>query len=76
MKYFTKEWWERGCEDAQPLFQRYEAYLASVRSQLPPELVAFDAAHTLHDSEVKRIICNFEYKTVTLVIHGWNQKLE
>ncbi len=76
MKYFTKEWWERGCEDAQPLFQRYEAYLASVRSQLPPELVAFDAAHTLHDSEVKRIICNFEDKTVTLVLHGWNQKLE
>lgn len=53
MKYFTTEWWENGCENAQALFQQYDSYLASIRSWLPAELVKFEADHTLHDSKVK-----------------------
>ena len=58
------------------VFQRYESYLASVRSQLPPEIVALDAEHTLHDSEVKNIISDFNDRTVTMILNGWDQKLE
>lgn len=76
MKYFTTEWWASGGEDPPLLFQKYEAYLASVRSQLPPELVAFENTHTLHDSEVKNIVSDFNNRTVVIVLNGWNQKLE
>jgi hypothetical protein len=56
MKYFTTAWWANGCENAEALSQQYGSYLASVRSRLPRELVAFDDEHTLHDSEVKSIV--------------------
>jgi len=76
VKYFTTEWWASGGENAEALFQQYGSYLASVRSRLPHELVAFDDAHTLHDSEVKNIICGFEAKTVAMVLNGWNQQFD
>lgn len=76
MKYFTTEWWANGCENAQALFQQYDSYLASIRSRLPAELVKFEADHTLHDSKVKSIICDFEAKTVAIVLNGWNQQFD
>lgn len=76
MKYFTTEWWTSGCENAETLFQKYSSYLTSVQSRLPRELVAFDDEHTLHDSEVKSIVCDFEAKTVAIVLNGWNQQFD
>jgi hypothetical protein len=76
MKHFTQQWWQSGCEDAPAVFERYESYLASVRSQLPPDLVALEADHTLHDSEVKSIVSNFETRTVVIVLNGWTRELE
>jgi hypothetical protein len=76
MKHFTQEWWKSGCENAPAVFAEYDAYLASIRSQLPPGLVALDADHTLHDAEVKSIVSDFEAGTVVVVLNGWNRELE
>jgi hypothetical protein len=76
VKYFTSEWWASGGENAEELFDQYASYLASVRSQLPSELVAFDTEYTLHDSKVKNIICDFETKVVTMELNGWNRKFD
>lgn len=76
MKYFTSEWWQSGCDDAQLVFERYENYLASIRSQLPPELIVFEAEHTLHDAEVKNIVSDFDGRNVTMILNGWSRKLE
>lgn len=75
MKHFTQAWWASGCDDAATVSANYEAYLASVRSRLPPELVALQTEHTLHDSEIKSINCEFAARTVVMILHGWNQKL-
>jgi hypothetical protein len=76
MKYFTTEWWANGGENAETLFQQYGSYLTSVHSRLPRELVAFDDGYTLHDSKVKSIVCDFEAKTVAIVLNGWNQQFD
>jgi hypothetical protein len=76
MKHFTQKWWKSGCENAPAVFEKYEAYLASVRPRLPPTLVALEADHTLHDAEVKSIASDFEARTVVIVLHGWNRELE
>ena len=76
MKYFTAEWWASGGDNAQMVFQQYENHLASIRPQLPPELVVLEAEHTLHDSEVKSIVSDFNDRTVTMILNGWNRKLE
>ncbi|MBR7746853.1 hypothetical protein [Undibacterium baiyunense] len=76
MKYFTTEWWTNGGENSEALFQQYSSYLTSVYSRLPSELVAFDDEHTLHDSEVKSIVCDFEAKTVAIILNGWNQQFD
>jgi hypothetical protein len=76
MKYFTREWWEAGSADAGAVFERYEAYLASVRDRLPPALVVLEAEHTLHDSEVKRVVCSFADERLSMVLAGWNRELE
>lgn len=76
MKYFTTEWWESGCDDAPSLFKQYDSYIDSVRSLLPVKLANFDNEHTLHDSEVKSIVCDFEQNVLTIVLNGWNLELE
>lgn len=76
MKYFTSEWWANGGEEPPMVLEKYEAYLSSVRSQLPPELVTFEEAHTLHDAEVKSIVSDFNKRSVVMVLNGWNRKLE
>jgi len=76
VKYFTTEWWESGCENPLMVFERYQAYLDSVRTQLSPELVDFQDHHTLHDAEVKGIVSDFSNRTVVMVLNGWNIKLE
>jgi len=76
VKYFTPEWWASGCDDAQMVFQQYENYLASIRPQLPPKLVELEAEHTLHDAEIKHIVSDFNNRTVTMILNGWNRKLE
>ena len=76
MKYFTSEWWASAGKSAGDAFEQYEAYLATVRTHLPPALVELEAGHTLHDSEVKHIACDFASSTVTLRLHGWDQELQ
>ena len=76
MKYFTREWWSSGCGEAEALFRQYDKYVASISHALPPRLIEFKEAHTLHDSEVKRINCDFEQGEVELEFHGWNINLE
>ena len=76
MKFFTSEWWANGGEDAEAVFERYERYLASIRPKLPAPLVTFEAEHTLHDAEVKRITSEFHNRTVVMKFEGWDRNLQ
>ena len=76
MKFFTREWWEGGCENAELVFERYEAHLQSIRPNLPPALMLLDAEHTLHDAGLKKALCNFSESRVSLLFNGWNRELQ
>ena len=76
MKYFTAEWWEGGCKDAEATFQKYDEYFSSISSKLPQPLVDIKEAHTLHDSEVKHVVCDFANKRIYLELLGWDINLE
>ncbi|NML28948.1 hypothetical protein [Zoogloea dura] len=75
MKFFTLEWWQSGCEAAPEVFARYDAHLSAIQPQLPPALVEFQSAFTLHDSEVKRVFCDFDRKLLVLELDGWDMNL-
>lgn len=75
MKYFTREWWAKGEEDWEP-FDRYEAYLASVRAQLPVALLTLWKEHTLHDVELKRVENRFAQRSVVIALDGWDRELQ
>ena len=75
MKYFTREWWAKGEEDWEP-FNRFEAYLATVRGQLPEPLLELWSEHTLHDAEVKRIETRFIGGSVVMTLDGWDRELQ
>jgi Protein of unknown function (DUF4085) len=75
MKYFTSEWWNSGCEGAEELFHRYQRYLESVKDRLPERVLAFNAHHTLHDSQVQSITSNFEERSLQIVLLGWDVAL-
>jgi hypothetical protein len=75
MKFFTLEWWQGDCEDAAQVFARYNAHFASIEPKLPTELVRFNSEFTLHDSEVKRIACDFGNRTVEVEFDGWDRDL-
>ncbi len=38
--------------------------------------MVFETEHTLHDSEVKSIVSDFNDRTVTMILNGWNRGLE
>ena len=76
MKYFTPEWWSSGCEGADAVFDKYQHYIESIRDRLPEAALAFDASYTLHDSEVKLIISDFERRTLRLTFLGWDTAFE
>jgi hypothetical protein len=76
MKFFTREWWEAGSENAAIVFKRYETYLDSIRESLPPALVELEAVHTLHDAELKLVQCNAKEASVLLVLNGWDRDLQ
>jgi hypothetical protein len=64
-----------GCEKAQPLFEKYEAYISSIQSAVPPALMSLHSAHTLHDSKVKRIQSDFLARKLFIELSGWDRKL-
>jgi hypothetical protein len=76
MKFFTREWWEAGSENAEAVFEQYESYLSSIRESLPPSLIELEAEHTLHDAELKLLQCNVVERSVLLVFNGWNRELQ
>ncbi|MBC3873362.1 DUF4085 family protein [Undibacterium flavidum] len=76
MKYFTKAWWENGCEDAQQLFAEYNAYLESIQDQLPKELIQFNELHTLHDAEIKRIAFSQVDAKLNMDFLGWDYEFQ
>jgi hypothetical protein len=72
MKYFTSEWWAGGCEGADILFYKYNEYFNTIKASLPRPLVELEENHTLHDSEVKAITCDFKEKRVEIELLGWD----
>lgn len=76
MKYFTSDWWASGCEEPPDVFERYNAYLSSVRTRLPAAMVDFNARHTLHDSRLESTVCDFDNRTVGMRLLGWDQVFE
>jgi hypothetical protein len=75
MRYFTREWWESGSPDAESVFARYAEHMSRIRAALPQKLIELDEQHTLHDAEVKHIVCDFNTRTVRMSLHGWDQDL-
>jgi hypothetical protein len=75
VKFFTLEWWRGECENAAEVFARYNTHFTSIVPKLPEALVDFQSRFTLHDSEVKRIACDFVKKAVELEFDGWDQGL-
>jgi hypothetical protein len=76
MKYFTYEWWSNDSPNAESVFKEYGNYLASITDILPKEIVKLESEYTLHDSEVKKILCSFQNNEVVLEFLGWNLQLE
>ncbi|QBB70249.1 hypothetical protein ELE36_07665 [Pseudolysobacter antarcticus] len=76
MKYFTSEWWGSGCEGADGVFEKYQRYIDSVKDRLPKAALDFNANHTLHDSEVKLIVNDFQKREARLTFHGWDTAFE
>ena len=76
VKYFTSEWWGSGSEGGGEVFETYRRYIESVKDRLPQAVLEFDTSHTLHDSEIKAIACDFARDEVHLVLHGWDTAFE
>jgi hypothetical protein len=76
MQYFTHEWWSADCPNAPEVFARYAAHFSAIRGSLPEDVVALEENHTLHDSEVKDVACDFEKSEVVLALDGWDRNLE
>ena len=76
MKFFTRDWCENAADADFSVFEKYEAYLESVKASLPADLLRLEAEYTLHDSEVKSLASDFNDRTVAMVLHGWDRPLE
>jgi len=76
MKFFTPEWWKSAAGEDFSAHEKYAAYLESVKTLLPAGLLELQAKHTLHDSEVKSLVSDFNERTVVMVLHGWDSPLE
>ena len=76
MKYFTTEWWENSCENAQQVFASYREHLKAIESLLPRQLIELEQNHTLHDSEVKNIFCSFKDRSLVIELLGWDVNLQ
>ena len=74
MKYFTSEWWESGGED-ETVIEKYRDYYSSIESSLPKALQDFNSSHTLHDSNVKEVKCDFSKSNVHIKFRGWDMSL-
>lgn len=74
MKYFTADWWANAGDDTAP-FRTYQAYLATVRTNLPAALLELEAQHTLHDSRVTSISSYFKDRAVEIRLRGWDKCL-
>jgi hypothetical protein len=71
LKFFTPQW--ATAKDAPDgVFKDYERYFRSVRAFLPDEVVAFEAAHTLHDSKLRRALHDEATGTLALEFDGWD----
>ena len=76
MKFFTHEWRESGSPNAEAVFKSYDSYLCGVRAYVSPSLIELEESHTLHDAEVKFVGCEFIDRTISLLLHGWDQELK
>ncbi len=74
MKFFTTEWWQNSCENAEEVFDSYKEHLSKISSHIPDSLHNFMENHTLHDARVHRI----ETMPSETIIYfmGWNNNFE
>ena len=73
MKYFTSEWWLKGCED-DTVSDRYQKYYSSISAQLPVDILTLDKKHTLHDSNIESIETDLTKNEITITLIGWDQE--
>jgi hypothetical protein len=71
MKFFTPQW--ATAKDAPDgVFKDYERHFRGIRAFLPDEVVAFEAAHTLHDARLLRVRTDEHAGTIVLEFEGWD----
>jgi hypothetical protein len=71
MKFFTAQW-AAAADAPDRVFQDYEQYWRTIRNFLPDEVLAFEAAHTLHDSTLRRVRHDEADGTLALAFDGWD----
>lgn len=75
MNFFSYEWWQSGCQDADIVFARYRSHFDSIASQLSDSLRHFDASYTLHDSRLVTLNFKVGEKALCVNFDGWNRQL-
>jgi hypothetical protein len=71
MKFFTAQW-ATAKDAADGVFKDYERHFRGIRAFLPDEVVAFEAAHTLHDAKLRRARHDEDAGTLALEFDGWD----
>lgn len=74
MKYFTPEWWTSAGESANNASELYYAYWKSIEGSLPKPLIELETHHSLHDSVINSIVCNFSEQVVEIKLNGWDRE--
>lgn len=73
MKYFTSKWWSETClEEGDDTFERYRAYINSVRSKLPPEVLRLVEGVSLHDARVRSLALDAKAALLVLKLDGFD----
>jgi len=55
------------------IIDTYRAYYSSIEKSLSKSLFEFESLHTLRDSNIKEIKCNFENDDVFIKFRGWGR---
>lgn len=73
MKYFTSKWWsETSLEEGDDTFERYRAYINSVRSKLSAKILRLVEVVDLHDARVRSLALDADTESLVIKLDGYD----
>lgn len=73
MKYFTRKWWNFTCTEAgDDTFERYNAYVDSIRDKLTCGLIELVDRADLHDGRVQKFTVTGRISRAKLILNGYD----